>query len=61
MLFSTPADFFFKMNFFQKKHFRNTIRVSNGLDPDQGQHSVSVGPELVQTVCKGYQQTIKDF
>ena len=31
---------FFKMNFFQNILFRNTIRVSNGLDPDQDRHSV---------------------
>ena len=38
--------------------FRNTIRVSNGLDPDQDQHFV--GPDLwVQIVCKGYQQMTK--
>ena len=30
------------------------IRVSNSLDPDQARHSV--GPDLGQTVCKGYQQ-----
>ena len=29
---------------FSKKCFRNTIRVSNGLDPDQDRHSV--GPDL---------------
>ena len=27
---------FFKINFFPKNSFRNTIRVSNSLDPDQG-------------------------
>ena len=35
---------FFKMNFFQKKSFNNTIRVSNVFDPGQDQHSV--GPDL---------------
>ena len=35
--------------------FFNTIRVSNSLDPDQDRHFV--GPDLGQTVCKGYQQT----
>ena len=35
--------FFFKMNFL-KKSFRDTIRVSNGLDPDQDRRSV--GPDL---------------
>ena len=39
---------------FSKNSFRNTIRVSNGLDPDQDRHSV--GPDQVQSVCKGYQQ-----
>ena len=33
---------------FSKNSFRNTIRVSNGLDPD-----------WVQTVYKGYQQTFR--
>ena len=31
--------------------------MSNSLDPDQDRHSV--GPDLGQTVCKGYQQTTK--
>ena len=35
--------FFFKINF-TKNSFRNTIRVSNGLDPDQDRHFV--GPDL---------------
>ena len=33
---------------FFKSSFKNTIRVSNCLDPDQS--------VLIQTVCKGYQQ-----
>ena len=40
-----------------KTTFRNTIRVSNSLDPDQDRHSV--GPDLVQTVCKSYQRMSK--
>ena len=45
---------FFKSTFL-KNSFRNTIRVSNNLAPDQAQHlSVLI---WVQTVCKGYQQT----
>ena len=36
--------FFFQKNFFRKKYFRNTIRVSNCLDPDQARHYV--GPDL---------------
>ena len=50
----TSADFF-KMNFFPKKNaFRNTIRVSNKIGPDQDGHSVGLdlGPN-----CKGCQQT----
>ena len=39
------------INFF-KKIFRNTMRVSDSLDPDQAQH-------FVQTVCRCYQQTTK--
>ena len=38
MLMLLSADFFSKIS------FRNTIRVSNGLDPDQDQHNV--GPDL---------------
>ena len=34
--------------------FRNTIRVSNSLDPEQAQQMS--GLVWVQTVCKGYQQ-----
>ena len=39
---------FFKINFFQ--NFRNTIRVSNGLDPDQE----SVSPGLVSNCLQRY-------
>ena len=35
---------FFKINFFKKLFHRNTIRVSNGLDPDQDRRFV--GPDL---------------
>ena len=34
-----------------------SIRVSNSLDPDQALHFVCL--DLVQTVCKGYQQITK--
>ena len=37
------AGFFFKIKFFENS-FRNTIRVSNSLDLDQGRNSV--GPDL---------------
>ena len=39
----SSADFFSKFTYL-KNSFRNTIKVSNGLDPDQAQHSV--GPDL---------------
>ena len=42
---------FFKIGFLEKKFFRNTIRMSNRLGPDQARQNV-----WVQTVCKGYQQ-----
>ena len=43
MLLLLSADFFSKLTF-SKNNFRNTIRVSNSLDPDQDRHSV--GPDL---------------
>ena len=42
-VFLSSADFF-QNKFFSKNSFRDTIRVSNGLDPDQEGHSV--GPDL---------------
>ena len=68
--FLSSADFF-KINFFEI-FFRNTIRVSNSLDPDQARCYVGPGKKLtggkfrpvtsgltwVQSVCKGYLQTI---
>ena len=41
LLFSVD---FFKINFFSKISFRNTIKVSNCLELDQDKHSV--GPDL---------------
>ena len=40
---------FFKINFL-KKSFRNSIRLSNGLDPDQDRHFVGpdLGPKCLQ-------------
>ena len=43
MLLLSSADFF-QNYLFKQNSFRNTIRVSNGLDPDQDGHSV--GPDL---------------
>ena len=45
----SSADFFSKLTP-SKKTFKDTIRVSNGLD--------SVGPDLGPNVCKGYQSPI---
>ena len=49
MLLMSSADIF-KINFFSKFSFRNTIRVSKGLDPDQVLHFVSpdLGPNCLQ-------------
>ena len=43
---------FFSKTTFLKNSFRNTIRVSNSLDPDQARHYV--GPDLGPN-CKDYQ------
>ena len=43
MLFC-PLLIFFKINFFKKKSFRNSIRVSGSLDPDQAGHFIE--PDL---------------
>ena len=43
MLLMSSAVFFSKLTF-SKNYFRNNIRVSNGLDPDQDRHFV--GPDL---------------
>ena len=42
MLLLSSADFF--QNYLKKKKIRNTIRVLNGLDPNQDRHSV--GPDM---------------
>ena len=48
MLGNFYAQTFFKINFFKKK-FRNTIRVSNLLDPGRDLHPV--GPDLGPKNC----------
>ena len=40
MLLLSPADVFFSKLTFSKNSFRNTIRVSNNLDPDQDRHYI---------------------
>ena len=53
------ADFFSNFNFlFQKVGFRRIIRASNGLDPDQDQHSVGpdLGPNCLQKQEKSPKQ-----
>ena len=47
-LLLSSAEFFFKINF---KNLSGTLSVLIGLDPDQDQQNV--GPDLVQTICKG--------
>ena len=49
----SSADFFSKFTF-SNNSFRDTIKVSSSLDPDQATHSV--WPDQDSTVCKGYQQ-----
>ena len=41
---------FYKINFFKKRNFRNTIRVSNSLDPDQASRFFrpDLGPNCLQ-------------
>ena len=51
MLLPSFVDFFHQVHF-SKNSFRKTINMSNGLDPDEDGHNV--GPELGETVCKGY-------
>ena len=48
MLLFSSADFF-KINFFSKISFNNSISMPNDLHPDQGRHSA--GP--IGAVCSG--------
>ena len=59
MAITTHTNFKNAYVFLTKNTLRNicSIQVSNSLDPDQARHIV--GPDLVQSVCKGYQQTTK--
>ena len=45
---------FFKLLFFPKNSLRNTIRVSNRLEPDQAGHSVGpdLGPNCLQRLSE---------
>ena len=47
----SSADFFQNQLF--QKIFRDMIRISNGLDPDQTQHSVGpdLGPDCLQKLA----------
>ena len=49
MLLLSSADFS-KFTFLKRNVFRNTVRVSNGLDPDQDRHSAGsdLGPNCLQ-------------
>ena len=57
MLFCCPWIFFFFKLTFTKNSFRNTIRVSNSLDPDQARRFV--GPDLGPNCLQRYQKTTK--
>ena len=50
--FLLSVDLFFKLTF-SKTPFRNTIRVSNSLDPDQARRFV--GPDLDPNCLQSYQ------
>ena len=52
--FLSSADFI-QNQLFREIKFRNTIRVSNRLDPDQVRHFV--GPDLGPNCLQSYQQT----
>ena len=59
LFYLLSADFFFQNQLFQKS-FRNTIRVSNSLDPDQAQHFVEpgLGPDCLQRLSS--KERVKD-
>ena len=54
--FLSSADIFLHY-FFSNFSFKNNIRMSNSLDPDQDRNSVC--PDLGPVFCKGYQQMTK--
>ena len=58
MLLLSPADFN-QNEFFQKPSFRNTIRLSVGLDPDQDRRSVGpdLGPNCLQSIISRRQKS----
>ena len=62
MLLLSSADFFHNLPF-SKHSFRNTIRVSNGLDPDQDRRSVSpdLGPNSLQRLSATDNVNIYNF
>ena len=55
MLFCCLLIFFFKIKLFLKNSFRNTIRVSNSLDPDQARLLVrpDLDPNSLQRLTEG--------
>ena len=56
MLYTLSADF--DQNLFQKNSFRNTIRVSNSMDPNQDRRNV--GPDLDQNCLKRLSGSVDD-
>ena len=55
VVFFVICGFFFKLSF-SKNFIRNTIRVSNSLNPDQAQHFVGpdLGPNCLQRLSADY-------
>ena len=56
MLLLSSADLFLNQ-FFSKNSYRNTVRVSNSLDPDQDRSSVGHDPD--PNCFVGYQEMTK--
>ena len=56
MILLSSADYFKNLPF-SNILLKNTMRASNGLDPDQDRRFV--GPDLGPNCFKGYQQTTK--
>ena len=60
MVSYVSCNFFSKLTF-SKISFRNTIRVSNGLDLDQDRHFVGPGPEVIKLFPCTTQLSMKFF
>ena len=59
LLLSSAVRLFTKLTFFLKNYFKNTILVSNSLDPDKDQHHVcpDLAPNCLQMLSADDNQT----